>query len=1633
MANTQIDKTSWWNDLRHQGALISGPVLKEFFGELQIPNSVHLSILRNAYNTFDTWLNRKQQSTGGTDPLHRWCDAVLENFLYYKPEQFAKTTKIPDSLVVNAITGDRLRSHRILFGDADHSTPLLAIMIETPVRTNDGYRPLGVGRGRTNYGKLLEYLRGAKIKLGLLTNGIQFRLCYAGADHEAWAEWDIRSWFEEEELRRQLYGFFTLLGKYGTESRNNWSFPLLEAVEVSRSKQAELASVMGQQIRSSVELLIDRLNIAKIQTPDLLDAACNGPSNQKATDRQVREAAYQAATRIIMRIVVVLFAEARGLLSRSQLVYDQSYGVEGLFEQLRLALYNEGHTGLEDRHYAWPRLLALFNLVHDGYGHPDLIIPPYGGLLFRRGDPQSSDVLLRVLSVFESEKFRIPDSIVYAILERLKIGRVKIRQGRTSTMVAGPVDFSDLKTEFIGMMYEGLLDFELRSADEPLVILNLGQEPILPLNLLESKSDKELKDLIEKLSKEKAKGPVSADEEADEGENEPEEEVSASEEGVSEEETEVEEVFIDENDRRRSKAIEWAKRAVRAAGLVKKKKTEDDYYYQKRLDRVAQNLIIKVLDKDEFYLARWGGTRKGTGTFYTKPGLAVPTARRTLFPLLYDKVDGKEIPKTPEQILAIKVCDPACGSASFLVAALHYITDALYRSLIYHRKIDDIESKQVLTLPYGTRSAGAAAEDLLPIPPDDERFEDMVRSRLRRHVVERCIYGVDLNPMAVELARLSLWIETMDPELPFGFLDHKIKVGNSLVGCWFDRFQDYPLAAWLREGGNDEASAKITDYLKGVRGANNRRPGFGLVLEQMKSLLLRRAGVMAFGFHDQTIAPENVHDQSMAILEKIHEMPVADPAKREQEYRKSFLANDEFCKLKEAFDGWCSLWFWPTDRFEEVLPGPSEFSHPGMATRAIVNALAEKYRFFHWELEFPDVFGTNDSGFDAVLGNPPWEISKPNSKEFFSNYDPIYRTYGKQEALQHQESLIAASPEVGREWTEYCAYFKSMSHWNRSVAHPFGDYTNVDDKTRVRLSSSGRESNGLHDSWRNTRAKRLSYVSRQHPFLHQGSADINLYKMFTEVSYALLKPQGRLGMITPSGIYTDGGTKSLRDLFIDNSQWEWLFGFENRKKIFDIDTRFKFCPIIVQKSGGTKAINTAFMRHDLKDWEDRAEELSTPYEKSRVTIFSPKSKALLELRSKRDIEIVEKIYANSVLLGDQSEDGWKIKYSTEFHMTNDSHLFKPRPWWEERGYKPDAYGQWIGPDGDIALPLYEGRMIGQFDFCEKGWVSGKGRSAQWRDIDWSGKTIEPQYLMPIEHCEISQGDKEEGRPPVQGYKVPLMNISSATNSRTAICSFAKDWPCNHSLNPLRVPGLEQSLFITAILNSFVYDFLVRVRLGGLNLSFFVLDETAVPSPAKFSEAKALLLRVASLSLCHQLFAPEWLLLQRTVDLKNRHLKSLMALTPHERTRLRCTLDSIVAELYGLEFDDLEWILRNDHSDPKGFWRVDQDKSSELRQTTLTLLAFGRLREVGIDKFLAEDWQFPKQIADRLGPRYLNWQKPNATAEEIKQSWEECETHAHNILGEEGFKNFMLELKEDKKSGDTATAPKSSEAKQGKLI
>ena len=1393
---TGVGTLPGWERLRHGGLLLDGTRLA--------------ALCRHAPAPLGEWTGRQLRQRAnamrdGSGEASPFVAFVLEQVcgLDAATGAWRRGSQVAPAWGRRAVTGENVKPRHLWEGTRGG---------RLPVFLDDGAR-LGIGRSRRVVSRVLGWLRAGGDHLALVTNGRQWRLVFAGLDHDAWCEWDLELWFEGGALSPQVAALRTLFHPaLWTPETDGADPPLLEAIRDTRKGQAELSEVLGERVREAVEILIrahgDALT-ALGETDDLqeyvehLAEDAGAPAPDAGEIREMFGARpadiYRAACRVAMRLVVILFAESRDLLPRDNPLYHESYGLQGLLERLERAAARGGD--LAGSFGAWPRILALFALVREGSHHPDLPVTAYGGDLFAPGALEAEDGVSRALRVYENACFEheaMPDRDVHEMLRLLTRTTIRIRQGRSTVRVPAPVDFSDLSSEYIGILYEGLLDYELKTAPagDPVIFLSVGDQPALPLSRLEAMDDRALRTLFEKLKEkaggaddrpeEEAAGGDAADVEEDTEDGASEDGASedgASEDGASEDaassedrpSSERESVAFDapdERQRNRTRAEQWARRAVQAAHLLAKPRGRDTperrLAFESRLAAKARQLVARVVLPGEWYLVRWGGTRKGSGSFYTRPGLAVPTVQRTLRPLAYDPppgADGKPdrdapsarwTPKPPEHILDLTVCDPACGSGTFPLAALRFLTDALYAALQHHDRLQP-DGDRVLVRLLGIRDATAddhddddeddggdgdtrLADELIPCRPDDDSFEPRLKAVLRRHVVERCIYAVDLDPLAVELCRLSLWIETLDRTLPFGFLDHKIKCGNALVGAWFDQFAHYPAMAWKNREGGDKNHANGVHFQQ-----NARTKAIKAFVKQKLTPDLKRFLGGADLFQPDLLAQSaKAHDDALAVLERMHAMPVHDAAERARLYREELVSSAAWRALKDAMDLWCACWFWPVDDIDHA-PLPSTFAEPPDATRTVARRVAAGMRFFHWELEFPDVFREAGSGFDAMLGNPPWDIAKPVSREFFSNLDPLYRSYGKQEALDRQTGYFADTA-VERDWLDYGARFRAQSNFMSHAASPFGDpaeNTASQDRFTVARGGKGLE---LHERWRDARARSTGFADAAHPFRHQGSADLNLYKLFLESAHALLKPPkpgaarestgaeappsgcdteaqanggatdaqamvapprckrtaaprrkrvrtadargGRLGFVVPSGLYSDHGTGALRDLFLERCRWEWLFGVENRDQVFPIHRSYKFNPVVVAKGGATAAIRTVFMRRNPDDWE-RAEELSIPYTLAQIKQFSPKSRALLEIQSQRDLQILEKIYANAVLLGDDGPDGWGIRYATEFHMTGDSKLFPPRPRWEAKGYRPDEYSRWLLGDWRPIEELWE--------------------------------------------------------------------------------------------------------------------------------------------------------------------------------------------------------------------------------------------------------------------------------------------------------------------------------------------------------
>ncbi|PKN59368.1 MAG: hypothetical protein CVU56_00560 [Deltaproteobacteria bacterium HGW-Deltaproteobacteria-14] len=1582
-----------WTSLRHGGNLLSPTALDALPAPEKAPWGL-ADRLRTALVALDP-------DKPAPDALGAALDVVLDDACGLH-DGWRKGSALGASEAAKLLDGTALKPRRLWTGPAGEA---LAVFTTNASR-------IGVGKGRRPVAQVVEYLRRRTVSLGVLTNGSQWRLIWADTDSLAWAEWDADRWLDADQLSDEFAVLRRVLSPVALSGAGDEYSPLLLAIRDTRRGQAKLSKELGERVRRAVETLL------RARQPVV------GP----AWDDHARTDLYGAACHFVMRFVVTLFAEARELLPADNPVYHQAYGLRGLLDQLDRLTPERRRA----RHMAWPRLLALFRLLHQGSPHPAVTIPAYGGDLFRPGDPEG-DGVQRALALLEALAAPPDDDVIHRVLVLLTRTTLKVRDGAGWRTVAAPVDFTELTSEYIGILYEGLLDYELhRAGSDPVVFLNLGDQPALPLDRLEAMEDKALLALVEKakIKKQAATEDADADEEADEeGDDDAPDDVDPDDDAEGDDASDGVAPDADESDsvedaraEARARALAWGRRAAEVGKLVKKpkgKKADVTAVFEATLDAAAKQLVADLKLPGELYLVRWGGTRKGAGTFYTRPQLTLPTVRRTLEPLIYDA----GVVHPPETLLALKVCDPAMGSGSFLVAALRVLTAAVVTSLHTHDRITRVNGRTTVAcdlLPEGDRSQPT------------EGFDDRLEAIVRRAVVEHCLYGVDIDPLAVELARVALWVETLDKRLPFTFLDHKLRCGDSLVGTWLDRFRDYPLLAFDRKSPDEKYKGvhhQADVWHKALKA--KRAEAIGEQVDLLTGQL--RLEAKATSDDELKAAVERVR----RLYRELRAVPAGRPDERARIWRERIQADPALARVREAFDTWCALWFWPADQLD-ALPLPRDLHAPSALARAVVKTLREEKRFLHWELEFPDVFTEEGAGFDAVVGNPPWETQKPLSQEFFTNLDPLYRTYGKQDALRAQLTIFELDPVIERQWLAYNGDFKDRGNFVRYAAEPYGDGKVAGHAGGDLSLVRGARGAELHRTWRGKRSRFRGTSDPAHPFQHQGSADLNTYKMFVEVAHALLRVGGHLGIVVPNGLYSDKGASELRRLLLDACDWRVLYVFQNERKFFhDVHHSQKQCVVIARKGGSTTFLPTAFKLgpSESPEAEDIPSQLETNWRplhlgRDLVERLNPGTHGILELISDRDLRILERTYDNSVLLGDDGANGWGIKYAREFDMTNDSRLFTARDRAESNGFKADAYGRWLNNLGEVMLPLYEGRMIGQFDFSEKGWVSGRGRTAIWRTIPWPEKRWEPSYLV-----------RSATYQPPFPTKLHVMDVTSSINTRTAIGAMIPAFPAGHKAPLLHCasrPGVFASVF-----NSLAYDWVLRMRLSSLSLTLHVLNGTPLPitvSPSVCALIEALSTRIG----CgHAVFAPRWV----EHGLRRHAWRRLWAITPHERLRLRCMLDGTVATLYGLDRDDFAWILKDcDHPaahttnkgfcrqlDPKGFWRVDKAADPELRHTVLSLAAFDDLqagiaaaggdRDAGIQAFCdqhdGDGWMLPETLCladlgltrtvdvglyderartpqpvrSRLGERFLDWQ----LAQTLEESWAECERHAKAIL------------------------------------
>jgi len=861
----------WLSLIETSGPFLSLPVLMQTFPQGLPPRDPERAqTLRLAYAEW-------QEQPKNPARFQAWVRVVLTVFLGYDANVWREGQSLPPGLQADiAIAGETLRPDGAVVGPDGHPLADQAQVLfrkYPPGQNLDA--PVAELRWRASPAtRMSELLHATGVPLGLITNGEQWLLVYArSGETSGFTTWQAGLWLEEPITARAFLALLEPRRLFGVADNER----LAELFKASAQNQQDVTEQLGGQVRRAVEVLV--------QAFDRLDQ-----DHQRQLLVGVLPATlYEAALTVMMRLVFLFSAEERGLLRLGEPLYDAHYALSTLREQLREAADQHGEEVLERRADAWARLLATFRAVHGGVTHEAMSLPAYGGTLF---DPDRFTFLEGRASGTRWRKtpaqpLRINNRVTLHLLESLQVLRVKAPGGGPAE--ARRLSFRGLDIEQIGHVYEGLLDHTAIRATAPVLGLqgSKSQEPEIALSELETQWAKGEAALTAFLKEET-------------GRSEP----------ALRKALQTPEVGDDRLQRVCGQdAALWA-RVRPFAGLLR----EDSF-----------GLPVVVLPGSVYVTA--GATRRSTGTHYTPRSLTEPIVQHTLEPLVYvGPAEG--LPendwrlKAPGELLALKVCDLAMGSGAFLVQVCRYLAERLVEAW------DAAEAAQpgrFLITPEGELSQGDAAERLLPQDPT-ERL-----AMARRIVADRCLFGVDINPMAVEMAKLSLWLVTLQQDRPFTFLDHALKCGDSLLGISaFAQLEHFSLRS-----GEMQAPFSLLNLWRHIEAARDKR-------KQLEALPSDTPAQIA--------AKQALHREAETAVAKLQ---CAADALIGLELRG--LNERDYPGERDVLADHLMAW-WEKGTLEQL----QQWAREGLGNR----------RPLHWPLAFPEIM--ERGGFDAFVGNPPF-------------------------------------------------------------------------------------------------------------------------------------------------------------------------------------------------------------------------------------------------------------------------------------------------------------------------------------------------------------------------------------------------------------------------------------------------------------------------------------------------------------------------------------------------------------------------------------------------------------------------------------------------------------------------------------
>ncbi|WP_425354858.1 hypothetical protein [Limnoraphis robusta] len=923
---------------------------------------------------------------------------------------------------------------------------------------------------------------------------------------------------------------------------------------------------------------------------------------------------------------------------------------------------------------------------------------------------------------------------------------------------------------------------------------------------------------------------------------------------------------------------------------------------------------IEEIKPGQFYL-RVGLGRKSSGSYYTPHSFVRFLVRETLGAKV-DECSPKDDPNPPA-ILKLKVLDPAMGSGHFLVEACRFLGDRLYEACrLCDEKIlaaeqasepvdpatpnsdpnaiADVYRQRILALPDPEKKLLNYLPSSAPEGQESGYSQQEAQALCRRMVAVHCLYGVDKNPLAVELAKLSLWLESHAEGLPLTFLDHRLLLGDSLTGPFFHHLLTYPgtqqeidplLFRGIRERFT-EAMAQALTHVKSLEAT----VGFNLselkakeaakdkldrALAPFKIIAAAWSGGVMLGNCDD-IAYANLvkfFAENGELPEDFSALETSDPVSLRQAIAKGLGVGDEVsgvgCRVSGVGDEVSGVGFPVSGDLSAFL---TDTSIPA----------------FSYDLMFAEVFYPTGNlnevyGFDVVLGNPPWDAVRPKAKEFFASYDfGILDAPTKPERIAIEER-IKADAKISKLHEDYEAEFKEQ--------HQIHDILYQYQVVRVNGSKTG--------------------------------GDPDAAKLFAERNTQLLHQSGITGVVIPSGFHANEGATGIRRLYFENMACQCCYSFENRRKLFEIHASFKFATVIAQKGKQTTEFPCAFYLHD-DEWlfEEKEQRPPLNYTLDFIQKTGGDYLSLLELQSEKDLEVAKVCFANGEPFGTVC-DRLKIKLGRELHMTDDAWRFTNTDEILPNGEDPR--------DPDIAKQLLERGYL----------VLHEGKTFWLYNDRWESR---PKHLVSLESIK----DRPQWLQSQKFYRLIFRKVASSTNERTLIsCLLPSLWLSSDSTFAEQSSdqrNINLALNLSAICSSFTTDFCVR-QLVTSNVNLFILNripipDTRHPTPDTFLAHSAL-----RLTCNHSGYEPLWREQlgdvwreNNSLEGENSTVKFPVLASDDERWKVRAAIDAVIAQAYHLNREQYCHVLST-------FSHKSYPKARQL-----CLEMFDELESIGLEAF-----------------------------------------------------------------------------------